>query len=79
MVKFPRRKPASDLDGGRFWHLKIEMRAAQEALDARSGTHALEQTARKAASQSFVGAGLFNPIIVEENDNVIAGHSILSV
>jgi hypothetical protein len=78
MVKFPRRKRASDLDGGRFWHPKI--RAAQEALDARSETpHALEQTARKAASQSFVGAGLFNPIIVEGNDNVIAGHSILSV
>jgi hypothetical protein len=61
MVKFPRRKRASDLDRGRFWQLKIEIRAAQEALDARSGTpHALEQTARKAASQAFVGAGLFN-------------------
>jgi hypothetical protein len=79
MVKFPRRKRASDLDGGRFWHTKIEMRAAQEALDARSETpHALEQTARKAASQSFVSAGLFNPIIVEGNGNVIAKHSILS-
>jgi len=31
MVKFPRRKRASDLDGGRFWHPKIELRAAQEA------------------------------------------------
>jgi hypothetical protein len=74
MAKFPRRKPASDPDGGR----KIEIRAAQEALDAGSGTHALEQTAPKAASQSFLGAGLFNPIIVEERENVVAGHSILS-
>ena len=79
MVKFPRRNRASDLDGGRFWHPKIEIRAAQEALDAGSGTHALEQTAPKAASQSFLGAGLFNPIIVEERENVVAGHSILSV
>jgi hypothetical protein len=77
MVKFPRRKPASDLDGGRFWHLKIEMNAGRAT---RSGTpHASEQTARKASSQSFVGAGLFNPIIVEVNDNTIADHPILSV
>jgi hypothetical protein len=45
MLKFPRRKRASDLDGGRFWHPKIERRAAQEAWthEAERCTHSNKQ------------------------------------
>jgi len=53
MVKFPRRKRASDLDGGRFWHPKI--RAAQEALDARSETpHSNKQREKLLRNRSSV-------------------------
>jgi ParB-like chromosome segregation protein Spo0J len=79
MVKFPRRKRASDLDGGRFWHPKIEMRAAQEALDARSGRRTHSNKQRDKLLAIIRRFGFINPIIVEENDNVIAGHTILSV
>jgi t-SNARE complex subunit (syntaxin) len=45
MVKFPPRKRASDLAGGRFSHPKIEIRAAQEALthEAERRTHSNKQ------------------------------------
>jgi hypothetical protein len=79
MVKFSRRRRASDLDGGCFWHPKIEMRAAQEAWthEAERRTHSNKQRDKLLAIiRRF---GFINPIIVEENDNVIAGHSILSV
>jgi hypothetical protein len=77
MVKFPCRKRASDFEGGRFWRLKIAMRAAHEALGARSGTHALEQIARKNAVSP--SSRRINPVIVEESDSVIADRSILTV
>jgi hypothetical protein len=55
------------------------MRAAQEALDAGSQTpHSNNQREKLLRNRSSVRV-LFNPIIVEENDNVIAGHSMLSV
>lgn len=79
MVKFSRRKRARDRDGGRFRHPKIEMRAAQEASthEAERRTHSNKQhDTLLAIIRRF---GFINPIIVEENDNVIAGHSILSV
>ena len=71
MVKFPRRKPASDLDGGR-------LPAAQEAWthEAERRTHSNKQRDKLLAI--IRRCGFINPIIVEENDNVIAGHSILS-
>jgi len=72
MVKFPRRKRASDLDGGRFW-------AGQEAWthEAERRTHSKKQRDKLLAI--IRRCGFINPIIVEENDNVIPGHSILSV
>jgi ParB-like chromosome segregation protein Spo0J len=79
MVKFSRRKRASDLAGDRFWHPKIEVRAAQEVWthEAERRTHSNKQRDKLLAIiRRF---GFINPIIVEENDNVIAGHSILSV
>jgi len=79
MVKFPRRKRASDLDRGRFWYPKIETRAAQEAWthEAERRTHSNKQRDKLLAI--IRRCGFINPIIVGENDNVIAGHSILSV
>ena len=72
MVKFPRRKRASDLDGGRLW-------AGQEAWthEAERRTHSNKQRDKLLAI--IRRCGFINPIIVGENDNVIAGHSILSV
>jgi hypothetical protein len=72
MVKFPRRNRASDLDGGRFWHPKIEIRAAHEAW-----THKAERRTRSNKQRDRLLAvirwcGFINPIIVEENDHVIA-------
>jgi ParB-like chromosome segregation protein Spo0J len=79
MVKFSRRKRARDRDGGRFRHPKIEMRAAQEASthEAERRTHSNKQRDKLLAI--IRRCGFINPIIVGENDNVIAGHSILSV
>jgi hypothetical protein len=73
---FPRRKRASDLNGGRFWHPKIEMRPLKKLRRMKRHAARTRINSATSCSQSFVGA---NPIIVEENDNVIAGHSILSV
>ncbi len=67
MVKFPRRKRASDLDGGR-------LRAGQEAW-----THEAERRTHSNKQRDIRRCGFINPIIVGENDNGIAGHSILSV
>ena len=71
MVKFPRRKRASDSDG--------EIRAAQEAWthEAERRTHSNKQRDKLLAI--IRRCGFINPIIVEENDNVIAGHPNLSV
>ena len=69
MVNFPRRKRASDLDGGR-------LRAGQEAWthEAERRTHSNKQhDTLLAIIRRF---GFINPIMVEESDNVIAGHSI---
>jgi hypothetical protein len=70
-VKFPRRKRAGDSDG--------EIRAAQEAWtrEAERRTHSNKQRYKLLAI--IRRCGFINPIIVEENDNVIAGHPILSV
>jgi ParB-like chromosome segregation protein Spo0J len=57
----------------------LEMRAAQEAWkhEAERRTHSNKQPDKLLAIiRRF---GFINPIIVEENDNVIAGHSIWSV
>ena len=72
MVKFPRCNCASDLDGGR-------LRAGQEAWthEAERCTHSNQQRDKLLAI--IRRCGFINPIIVEENDNVIAGHPILSV
>ena len=76
---FPRRKRASDLDGGRFWHPKIEMRPLKKLWthEAERRTHSNKQRDKLLAI--IRRCGFINPIIVEQNDNVIAGHSILSV
>jgi hypothetical protein len=72
MVKFPRRKRASDLDGGR-------LRAGQEPWthEAERRTHSNKHGDKLLAI--ICRCGFINPIIVGENDNGIAGHSILSV
>ena len=72
MVKFPRRKRASDLDGSR-------LRAGQEARthEAERRRHSNKQRDKLLAI--IRRCGFINPIIVGENENVIAGHSILSV
>ena len=70
---------ARDRDDGRFRHPKIEMRAAQEASthEAERRTHSNKQhDTLLAIIRRF---GFINPIMVEENDNVVSGHSILSV
>ncbi len=64
MVKFPRRKRASDLDGGRFWHPKIEIRAKLGRTKHR--THSNKQRDKLLAI--IRRCGFINPIIVEEND-----------
>ena len=73
MVKFLRRKRASDLDGGQV------NAAAQEAWthEAERRTHSIKQRDKLLAI--IRRCGFINPIIVEENHNVIADHSILSV
>jgi hypothetical protein len=75
VVKFPRRKRASDLGGGRFWHPKVEIRAAQEAWthEAERRKHSNQQRGKLLAI--IRRCGFINPIIVEENDKLIAGHS----
>ena len=52
---------------------------AQEALtlEAERRRHSIKQRDKLLAI--IRRCGFINPIIVEENDNVIAGHSILSV
>jgi hypothetical protein len=62
-----------DGDGGRFRHPKIEMRAAQEASthEAERRTHSNKQhDTLLAIIRRF---GFINPIMVEENDNVVFG------
>jgi hypothetical protein len=61
MLKFPRRKRASDLDGGR-------LRAGQEAWthEAERRTHSNKQRDKLLAI--IRRCGFINPIIVEEND-----------
>ena len=78
MLKFPRRKRASDVAGGRFWHPKIEMRAAQEAWthEAERRTHANKQRDKLLAIiRRF---WVYRPDRRRRQDDVIAGHSILS-
>ena len=79
MVKFPPRKRASDLDGGRFWQPKIEMRGAQETWTHEAERHTYSNKQRDKLLAIIRRCGFINPIIIEENDNVLAGHSILSV
>ena len=45
MVKFPVANVQATFDGGRFWHAKIEMRAAQETWthEAECRTHSNKQ------------------------------------
>ena len=76
MVKFSRRKRARDLDGGRFWHPKIEMRAAQEASTQEAELRTRSNKQRDTLLAIIRRFGFINPIMVEESDNVIAGHSI---
>jgi ParB-like chromosome segregation protein Spo0J len=55
------------------------LRAGQEAWthEAEGRTYSIKQRDKLLAI--IRRCGFINPIIVEENDNVIAGHSILSV
>jgi hypothetical protein len=68
MVKFPRRKRASDLDGGRFWHPKIGIRAAQETWTHEAERRAHSNKQRDKLLAIIRRCGFINPIIVEEND-----------
>jgi hypothetical protein len=58
VAQFPRRQRLSDVDGGRLWHLNIEiLRAAQESLDSRSGnaiTHSNKQREKLLRKHSSV-------------------------
>ena len=64
MVKFPRRKRASDLDG-------CSLRAGQEALalEAERRTHSNKQRDKLLAI--IRRCGFINPIIVGENHNLL--------
>jgi hypothetical protein len=66
VVKFPRRKRASDLDRGR-------LRAGQEAWTHEEERRAHSNEQRDKLLAIIRRCGFNNPIIVGENDNVIAG------
>ena len=72
MVNSPRCKRARDLDGARLL-------AGREAWtqEAEHRTHSNKQRDKLLAI--IRRCGFINPTIVEENDNVTASHSILSV
>ena len=72
MVNSPRCKRASDLDGARL----LAGRGAR-TQEAERRTHSNKQRDKLLAI--IRRCGFINPIIVGENDDVIAGHSILSV
>jgi hypothetical protein len=55
---FPRRKRASDLDGGRFWHPQIEMRPLKWLGRTKRNAARTRINSATSCSRSFVGAGL---------------------